>query len=258
MRSKLIVLLAVLTVLAVNPVVIATVEWNDGASHIINTPLFDSVLLDEIVANNPGTHVDMVWDGWVTTLLAYNNSTIAMMGGVVDLRLRAYDNSTITMTDGIVGYQLAAYNDSTVTVSGGRVYEGIRAYNNSTVAISGGDVYGFEAFHDSIITMSGGSAIGFAVRTNGTIYLDGTDFEIDGTPLVNGDKLSDFVTFDTRRDYYNGIITGILSDGTELNSNFFIYNTDNYAGTADIYIIPEPTTLLLLGLGGLVLRKRKA
>jgi hypothetical protein len=49
-----------------------------------------------------------------------------------------------------------------------------------------------------------------------------------------------------------GTLTGILANGDILNNTFSLIHTG-----ADITFIPEPGTILLLGLGGLgVLRKR--
>ena len=98
-----------------------------------------------------------------------------------------------------------------------------------------------------------------SILQNGTIYLQGSDFEISGQSLSYGDKLSNFGTlvYNSNSDYYTGTITGTLSDGSDLNSTFYIHNLENLAGTGDIIIIPEPITLTLLGLGGLLIRKRR-
>ena len=114
-----------------------------------------------------------------------------------------------------------------------------------------------------LITMSGGTVgDNLGVEVNGTIYLDGTGFEADGTPLTYGAKLSDFGTLyynpTYENFYYAGTITGTLADGSALDNTFEIYNTGLWEGTADIYIIPEPCSLVLFGLGGLVLRRHKS
>ena len=86
------------------------------------------------------------------------------------------------------------------------------------------------------------------VKAVGTAFsqvaLPATDFEVDGTPLAYGDKLSNFGTLATNpkgQDYYTGTITGTLADGSALNNNtFVIYNTGDFAGTGDIILTPEP------------------
>lgn len=53
---------------------------------------------------------------------------------------------------------------------------------------------------------------------------------------------------------YTGTITGVLSDGSSLECTFGIMNDENGVSNANIYLIPEPCSLVLLGLG--VLRRR--
>ena len=78
--------------------------------------------------------------------------------------------------------------------------------------------------------------------------------------LKYGDKLSHYGSLDSGSwgINYSGTITGTLADGTALDNPFTVYNIGDFAGTADIIVVPEPATLLLLSLGGLFLRKRKA
>ncbi|MCK4957900.1 MAG: SUMF1/EgtB/PvdO family nonheme iron enzyme, partial [Planctomycetes bacterium] len=169
----------------------AYIDYNDGASHTINTDLGDEVYLDFDLATppSPGTHVNLVDGGSVLWLGAYNNSTATMTGGLIVNDLVADDNSTVTISGGEVGLWIEA-------------------------------------------------------AVNGIIYLDGTGFEVDSTPLANGDKLSHVASLieNGNEDYYIGIITGALADGTPFNNEFYIYNTGDWAGTADIIIgtPPEP------------------
>lgn len=241
--KKLIVLLITLAFFNTTSVSMAThVYIDDGLSHTFDDSTYqnDNVYLDETVANNPGTHVDLVDGGKVEHFSARNNASITMTGGSVgDISsgggIYALENATISMVDGSVGGYLLAWDNATVDMTGGSVGDHLIAYNNATITMSGGSVGFLEAWGDADITMSGG-LIEHQLRAydNGILYLYGSDFEVNGTPLVNDDKLSDFGTFDA--NYYTGTITGILADGSALNNSFYIYNTGDYEGTGDIII----------------------
>lgn len=206
--KKLIVLLIALVVLSVNPAAMAApVYFDDGASYTFDNDTYqdDSVKLDYYTANDPGTGLYLVDGGLVYELYAYNSASITMTGGSVD-SLWACGNGIVTVTGGSVGQELGATDNGTVTMSGGSVDPNLFAWENATVTITGGSV---------------GNVL--EARTNATIYLDGTGFQVNGTPLVNGDKLSDFVTL--AEGYYTGTITGTLSDGSALDNTFKIYDT---------------------------------
>lgn len=126
------------------------------------------------------------------------------------------------------------------------------------LSISGGSVDFLQAWHNPTITLSGGSVNIIRVGGNGIVYLVGTDFKVDGKTLSYGDKVGDFIslTGDGGDPFYFGTITGTLSDGSVLDCDFKIYNTGFNAGIADIVIIPEPATLFLLSLGGVLMRRK--
>jgi len=271
--KKLIAILTTLAVLAFNPEVMAVwINIDDGQSHTINDSTYqeDVVFLDYYNSNDPGTHINLVSGGHVNLLHACDKSTISMTGGTIGHNLTANDNASITMSGGSVKVDLYASDYSHIALTGGSVEDNLYARYNSNITVTGGLIRNaIYVGENASITMSGGLADRkFIVKDSGKVYLDGSDFSItdsDGNifNLSKGDKLSEYATLveyrpaNNIRDYYSGTIKGTLADGSAMNNIFEIYKTGDYAGTADIVIIPEPTTLLLFGFGSLIIRKRR-
>ena len=256
--------LTVLVVLAVNPVAMADpeIDLDDGGFHTFDDNTYQgiSIRADFSVANDPGTHLNLVNNGIVGSLHVYNNAGITMSGGLAEGVIGAGDNSTVDVSGGTIGSHLIATDNSIINLTGGLVGSSLEAWHDSSIYMLGGSVGdNLSTWDNASITISGGTVGNiFSIKNNGVIYLDGTGFEVDGNPLVYGDKLSNFGTRIENGiyDYFTGTITGILSDGSALNNLFMIFNVESLAGTGDIIIIPEPATMLLLGLGGLMLRKK--
>ena len=241
----------------------ADIYIDDGLPHTFDdsTYWYQEVDLDRYTANTPGTHVDLVDGGEVGMLFAHNNASINMTGGWVEHTVGVFDNATFNMSGGSIGSAINATGNSNITISDGFIDFLIVTTGNVNVTMTGGSVAGISAGMNTIATISGGEigsldVLGWADDyPDSTIYLVGSGFEVDGQMLSYGDKLSDFGIFNT--NHYGGTITGTLADGSPLDALFFIHNTGYYEGTADIYVIPEPTTLLLLGLGAVMLRHRR-
>jgi len=89
---------------------------------------------------------------------------------------------------------------------------------------------------------------------SGKIYPYGSSFSVGRRTLNYGDSLRDYGTYDADWNMMRGIITGTLQDGSSLNNDFWI-RAD--APDADIIVIPEPATLLLVGLGAVMLRSSR-
>lgn len=248
MRSKSILLVAMAVILFTFQYLTqaATIDIVDGGSHVINHNAYryDWVRVDNSIAHDPGTHVDVVDGAVLKELFFYNNSTLTMTGGHVGVILEGLQNSALEISGGWME-DFYALGNSTAAMTGGTVNDELAAGFNSTITISGGSFGSIRAYYD------------------GSIYLVGHGFEVDGQPLSYGDKLSDYGTFHSvipwgagfLANYYSGTITGTLTDGSYINNNFYVAA----AGTAEIFVTPEPATLFLLGLGSLaLLRKRKA
>jgi len=214
--KRMFVLLIALSALIITPATLASFEWDDGLTHTIDDP-------------------------------SIYQTTITLDDGVVNT-----PGTHAEIEETGVASTIYLYNNSTLTVSGG-IATIIQAYGNSDVLVESGRLDFTYALGNSEVNIKGGEFIMFSAQENGVIYLHGSDFElnVDGTvtSLSYGDKLSSFAEYD-------GLLSGTLLDSSSVNDiPIEIYRTE--AGhTADIVIVPEPCSLVLLALGGVILRRR--
>jgi len=197
-----------------------------------------------------GGGVEEVWR-W-GQLRAFGNSRVNISGGSIQNTSYAYDNSQVIISGGLMGAGLLTSDNSQVIISGGSMPNSLLTYGNSQIIISGGEILDLFAHDYSQVTVSGGSIENsiWAGRdswdnNNCTISFVGNNFAINGISIDYGEY--------NRQDWISGTLTGTLANGDFLNNEFYIY------GDSRIVLIPEPATLLLLGLGGIFLQtKRKA
>ncbi len=163
-----------------------------------------------------------VFGGEISEILSTSESGIInFYDGTVSRELLASDSSIVNLYDGVVAGDLDAFDTSIVNITGGYISGYIRAANSSTMNIYGGSLGSYLSVYDS-----------------GTVNIYGQNIQLGGGLSLDGNRVLG-----------TGYLSGAWMDGTPWNTNV-TYNT------ATIYIIPEPCTLLLLGLGAAVLRKK--
>jgi len=157
-----------------------------------------------------------------------NYDTLLMTGGTGhDISLGGWSSGIIENTDPI-----------TAPGVGGVWRMSVSAYSELT--INGGEFYEIVCDDESILNLHGGQILGsltVAEDPTAWIHIYGYGFNNDpfgGSPL-----------------------TGFWADGTPFSINLIDDTIPTYDQIV-FHIIPEPGTMLLLGLGGLLLRKRKS
>jgi hypothetical protein len=123
-------------------------------------------------------------------------------------------------------------------------------YNSSQVTMSSGSVNNLFVCHNSQVTISGGT-IGYdlSLLQNAELIIYGSNFAIDENPVGFGEITS--ILGGIYRDEPSRLLTGTLANGDAFNNHFKI------GDYASITLVPEPATLLLLGLGAVVLRRKR-
>ena len=227
-------------------------QFKDGWTHDITTTINDDVWVDY---QAPGMETTVNWLGggampFGYELHGYNDSHINMFGGSIGGYLRSYDNSHVNVSGGSI-YQLWTYDNSQVNVSGGSIGHNLWAYDNSQVNVSGGSIGNrLWTYDNSQVDFSGGLVNGELVTEySSELTIHGSDFAVDGQLFGFGELASilggHYGNEPSRR------LTGTLSNGDPLDNEFYI------GDDAKIVLTPEPTTLLLLGLGALMSRRKR-
>jgi hypothetical protein len=182
----------------------------------------------------------------------YNSSTLNFRGGVWTADwgyLLALDSSIVNVYDGILGLtsmaNFAIGDRSTANIYGGGGMAPYVTYELGTINIYGGVVNTLGVYDLSIANIYGGEIgdrWGFEIDASAVANIYGYDFNYD--PLARWDPIGGWVSR----------LTGYGPDGTPIT----IWGIPDPSMNPNVRLIPEPGTVVVLGLGAItVLRKQR-
>jgi len=193
-------------------------------------------------------------DEWGNVYIYGDDTVVDMSGGNVD-SMGAWDASTVNITGGYVS-TLDARDSSTVDVSGGFVY-GPTAFDSGTIVFStsASGMALLARGNFGTVDMLGGTIDHVGAIESGTVNLYGGVISDRlfawGSSTVNvfGDGLSKTSSGGV---YGYGQVFGSWGDGSS-----FTIDLDMSETYSRINLVPEPSCVLLLGMGVLWLRRRR-
>jgi hypothetical protein len=206
-----------------------------------------------------GSSQATISDGALESCGAYNSSQITISGGTLSFCGFACDSSQITMSGGRA-LALYGYNSGQITLSGGTVSDVVVALDSSQVTMSGGRADILAAVATGQAILSGGHVNNLCAENGGQIAIYGSYFTIDGNPVNFGKITSMFGGTDGGVNYIAEpyrTLTGTLANGNGINAQFQIYDLASIT-LVEAMPAPEPATLLLLGVGAVILRKHRS
>jgi len=233
--------------------------FNDGEIHNIDYAIVNHHVRVDYEAPGVQTTLNLLDGSSITEgyhLNAMNNSLVNILGGTVGGSVNAWDSSYVTFSGGSIELGFFGYGNSKITMSGGTVngtsaLGTLHAGESSQIAFYGGRVNGYLfARENSRIDWSGGTVSNdIRLGHNAVLTIYGSDFKVDGIP-VSDNVINSIQGGDLYNETYRRL-TGILAKGEILNNQFRV------GGVASIVLVPEPATLLLLGLGVVILRSKR-
>jgi hypothetical protein len=185
----------------------------------------------------------IVTDGGSADLTLNGHQTLLMTGGAGDsLTLTEWSYAKILNT-----------SPYSVYPTGGIRELGLMGYSH--LDFYGGDVFYMGLGSYSTATLYGGKFQ--EIRSGQTLFIIGSD-PVTGDPIYNS-----HIEIFARDWLYNAAnkrLTGTWGDFSKFNIQLVDYTQYGYSPTIDnikFTIVPEPLTLMLLTLGGLLIRRRK-
>ncbi len=248
--SRFVISVAILTVVyAVPSDCSAIIIYDDGGTHEITSVITDLARVDgntTVIVNSGGV--------FERGLTAIDNSKVFVNNGFL-YGLWTGGTSNTIISDGEIGHSLSVVEDSHMTVNGGILDGPIEVRSWGNLAITGGTLIYIWAIENSHISISGGS-LSFGLETFGDTQVEISGGLIAGELIALGN--SQFTISGTNFNYDYGVLksqsgrlTGTLANGDPMDIPFGVY------GNATIVLIPEPASLLLFGVGAVLLRGRR-
>ena len=221
-----------------------------------------------------------------------SNAEVNIRGGFVDAFMSVNRGATVNFLAGTVGSaggSASSVNDGGVlNMSGGTMRDGFNVAAGGLLNLSGGQIDGPSSMQASTLNMTGGTlgpsfdiggddfatvaavanvsggelGANLEVFSDGVLNLLGSGFSVNGVPVA---ITTQGVAQEVMDRGLGTTLTGTLADGTafslDLTPGFDSSNPANdgfYAGsTLTVTLVPEPASLALLGLGGLLLVGRR-
>lgn len=246
----------------------AYLDFDDGATHTIDYRINDGFRVDY---GAPGmeTTVNVVSGADLySNVYAHEDARINFLNGITNTTVNAYDRSRITLSSDIqinwfngygnseltmhgdVWQDIKLYDTSSLTINGGgEIGDELYTYNNSNVYVIDGTIHHLRTSDASRVNIMGGEVVAgavdadFRVGHESQVIISGKAFYIDDVYFGYGE-----ITLDK---YSTGHLTGHIMGGGFLDASF------EMSGNGKIVLIPEPATLLLLGLSGFMLRPKR-
>lgn len=199
---------------------------------------------------------------FMTCLLTISLYVPVCLGSLVDVPQTA--DGFLTVGE-YASLSVTLVNSEELLVKGGGAYSittkdqsYLEVQYTSTPLSNSSGIYDIVLGNNSKLLYLGGITQEITVGNNAKAYLKGG--RIDGITLYRRPQDSCFVTIYCRSGYQKNTtgISGLWADGTGFDIEFINASapyppTSNYI---NVEVIPEPATLLLLGLGGLLIRRK--
>ena len=222
-------------------------DYRNSAFNLTSGSVLQSRIYDNSAANISGGNIGQVY--------AFDASKTNITGGIVNL-VAGYDNNVTNISGGSLRFSFGA-NHCVTNISGGNVKNAYGALNSVT-NISGGSVTDIYAYGDSAFNITGGAIGSHSLRLfeDSLLNLSGADFVLSDAIEMGSDVNGSYTLY---------TLTGLLTDGSSLNTDLFDYQDGGYdiagggPGKTPLYFngnpvfaggvaAPEPGALALFAL----------